>query len=69
MDENKLKADITELLKKHAKPREDVPEAVREYFTVDKVDEMIDGLTKLIVDYAKHSIDETESWSSVIAIE
>lgn len=28
MDENKLKADITELLKKHAKPREDVPEAV-----------------------------------------
>lgn len=61
MDENKLKAEITELLKKHAKPREDVPEAVREYFTEDKVDEMIDGLTKLIADYAKHRTDETES--------
>ena len=29
MDENKLKAEITEQLKKHAKPREDVPDAVR----------------------------------------
>ena len=38
MDENRLKADITELLKKHAKPCEDVPEAVREYFTEDNRD-------------------------------
>ena len=61
MGENKLKAEIVELLKKHAKPREEVPEAVREYFTEDKVDEMIDGLTKLIADYAKHNTDATES--------
>ena len=61
MNENKLKAEIVELLKKHAKPREEVPEAVREYFTADKVDEMIDGLTKLIADYAKHNTDATES--------
>ena len=61
MDENKLKAEITELLKKHAKPREEVPEAVREYFTEERVDEMIDGLTKIIAEHAKQSPDKPES--------
>ena len=60
MDEEKLKAEIVELLKQHAKPREEVPEAVREYFTEDKMNEMVDGLTKIIADYAKHSADETK---------
>ena len=53
MDENKLKTDILDLLKKHAKPREEVPEAVRDYFTDERMDEMVEGLTKLIAKYAK----------------
>lgn len=53
MDENKLKADIIEVLRQHAKPRDEIPEAVREYMTEERMDEMIDALTKVIAEHAK----------------
>ncbi len=53
MDEIKLKAEMLELLKKYAKPREKVPEAVADYFTDERFDEMADGLVGLLSQYAK----------------
>ena len=53
MDEIKLKAEILEMLKKHAKPREEVPEAIADYFTEERFDEMADGLVGLLSQYAK----------------
>ena len=53
MDEIKLKADMLELLKKYAKPRKEVPEAVADYFTDERFDEMADGLVGLLSQYAK----------------
>ena len=53
MDEIKLKAEMLELLKKYAKPREEVPEAVADFFTDERFDEMADGLVGLLSQYAK----------------
>ena len=53
MDEIKLKAEMLELLKKYAKPREEVPEAVADYFTEERFDEMANGLVELLSQYAK----------------
>ena len=53
MDEIKLKAEIMEMLKKHAKPREEVPEAIADYFTEERFDEMADGLVDILSKYAK----------------
>lgn len=53
MDEIKLKAEMLELLKNYAKPREEVPEAVADYFTDERFDEMANGLVGLLSQYAK----------------
>lgn len=53
MDEIKLKAEMLELLKKYAKPRVEVPEAVADYFTDERFDEMANGLVGLLSQYAK----------------
>ena len=47
-----LQADILAVLKAHAKPKEEIPQPVAEYFTEEKYEELAEGLMKIIREHS-----------------